>query len=146
VAGQRQPDEHGHRQQHQRILEQQPGDDRDGERLLDPPNVEIAKGLQIGGTAIYTDRQFGGYSDNRAATQTAAGVVTIVPATKTLYRTIDDYWRFDLRASYEVARFLQLSVNAQNITDKTYFSQAYSAHYASIAPGRTVLGTVTLRY
>ena len=108
-------------------------------------NVEIVHGLQIGGTAIYTDRQFGGYSDNRSATQTAAGVVTVNPATKVVYRTIDDYWRFDLRASYDVARYLQLSVNAQNVTNKTYFSQAYSAHYASIAPGRTVFGTVTLR-
>ena len=109
-------------------------------------NVEILKGLQIGGTAIYTDRQFGGYSDNRSATQTAAGVVTVNPATKVLFRTIDDYWRFDLRASYEVARNLQVSVNAQNIANKTYFTQAYTAHYASIAPGRTVFGTVTLRY
>lgn len=109
-------------------------------------NVEILKGLQIGGTAIYTDRQFGGYSDNRSATQNAAGVVTVNPATKVLFRTIDDYWRFDLRASYDLGRNLQLSVNAQNIANKTYFTQAYTAHYASIAPGRTVFGTVTLRY
>ncbi|SEN04736.1 catecholate siderophore receptor [Sphingomonas gellani] len=109
-------------------------------------NVEVLHGLQIGGTAIYTGRQFGGYADNRSATQTSAGVVTVTPATKTLYRTIDDYWRFDLRASYDVASYLQLSVNAQNVTNKTYFTQAYSSHYASIAPGRTVFGTVTLRY
>ena len=109
-------------------------------------NVEILKGLQIGGTAIYTDRQFGGYSDNRSAVQNAAGVLTVNPATKVLFRTIDDYWRFDLRASYDLGRDLQLSINAQNIANKTYFTQAYTAHYASIAPGRTVFGTVTLRY
>ncbi|HVF93244.1 MAG TPA: TonB-dependent receptor, partial [Sphingomonas sp.] len=109
-------------------------------------NVELVKGLQIGGTAIYMDEQFGGYADNRAATQDAAGVVTVTPATRVLYRAIPGYWRFDARASYQLTPRVQLSVNAQNLTDKTYYSQAFSSHYATMAPGRTVFGTVGVTF
>lgn len=109
-------------------------------------NVEIAKGLQIGGSAIYMGRQYGGYADNRTATQTTAGVVTITPATTILSRGIPDYWRFDARASYAITPNLELSVNAQNLTDKVYFAQTYTSHYASIAPGRTVFGTITAKF
>ena len=109
-------------------------------------NVTIAKRFQIGGSVIYNDRQYGGYADNRSATQNAAGVVTVNPATVVLYREIPSYWRFDARASVDVAPHVTLSVNAQNITDKAYFSQAYASHYAAIAPGRTVFGTVKVGF
>ena len=109
-------------------------------------NVTFAKRFQIGGSVIYNDRQYGGYADNRTATQNAAGVVTVNPATVVLYREVPDYWRFDARASYDVAPHVTLSVNAQNLTDKAYFSQAYASHYATIAPGRTVFGTVKLGF
>lgn len=109
-------------------------------------NVDLFPGVQIGGSALYQGRQYGGYADNRAATQTAAGVITVGPATKILYRTAPDYWRFDARASYRVTPHLELSVNAQNLTNKAYFSQVYTSHYASIAPGRTVFGTMGVRF
>ena len=109
-------------------------------------NVTVFKRFQLGGTAIYNDRQYGGYADNRSAVQNAAGVVTINPATKTIYRSVPSYWRFDARASVDLTRNLTLSVNAQNITDKVYFNQAYASHYASIAPGRTVFGTVGVKF
>jgi catecholate siderophore receptor len=109
-------------------------------------NVSVTKRLQIGGTALYMDEQIGGYADNRTATQTAAGVVTVNAATKTLTRSIPDYWRFDARASYKLTDNIDLSVNAQNVTNKTYFSQTYTSHFASIAAGRTVFGTVNLRF
>jgi len=109
-------------------------------------NVEIVRGLQIGGSAIYSARQFGGYADNRAAVQNAAGVVTVVPATKTLVRTIPDYWRFDARASYRLTPNIEVAVNAQNLTDKVFFTQAFTAHYAAIGLGRTVFGTLNIRY
>jgi catecholate siderophore receptor len=108
--------------------------------------VEPVKGFSIGGGAFYTSRVFGGYADNRAATQTTAGVVTVSPATKVLYRTVPAYWRFDARASYRFSRQIELSVNVQNLTDKTYFNQAYTSHYAAIAPGRSAFGTLTVRY
>ncbi|MEG3125535.1 TonB-dependent receptor [Sphingomonas sp. GB1N7] len=109
-------------------------------------NVDVTPRLQVGGTAIYMDKQFGGYSDNRSATQNAAGVVTINAATKLLSREIPSYWRFDARASYRVTDNVSLSVNAQNLTNKVYFSQAYANHYATIAPARTVFGTVNVKF
>ncbi len=109
-------------------------------------NVNVTKRLQIGGTALYMDEQIGGYADNRTATQTAAGVVTVNAATKVLTRSIPDYWRFDARASYKLTDNIDLSVNAQNLTNKTYFSQTFTSHYAAIAAGRTIFGTVNLRF
>ena len=109
-------------------------------------NVQATKRLQIGGGAFYTGRQFGGYADNSSATQDASGVVTIHSATKVLERTIPGYWRFDARLSYDLTKHISLSVNAQNLTDATYFSQAYASHYATIAPGRTVFGTIGVRF
>jgi len=102
--------------------------------------------FSIGGGAFYTGRVFGGYADNRIATQNAGGVVTIVPATTILARSVPSYWRFDARASVKLNEHVELSVNAQNLTDKRYFNQAYSSHYASIAPGRTVFGTLSFSY
>jgi catecholate siderophore receptor len=91
-------------------------------------------------------RQYGGYADNRSATQTIAGVVTVTPATTVLSRGIPDYWRFGARAGFKVSDQVEISVNAQNLTNKVYFSQAYASHYATIAPGRTVFGTLGLRF
>ena len=102
--------------------------------------------LTIGGGAFYTSRVFGGYSDNRTATQDINGVVTITPATATVLRTIPGYWRFDMRAGYKLNDNIELSVNVNNVTDQTYFSQAYSNHYATIAPGRSAFGTVSLKF
>ena len=41
---------------------------------------------------------------------------------------------------------MNLSVNVQNLTDKTYFTQAYASHYATIAPGRTAFATLSVHY
>ncbi len=109
-------------------------------------NVEPVKGFTLGGGAFYTSRVFGGYSDNRTATQNAAGVVTVNPATKLLIRSISSYWRFDARAGYKFNDRLDLSVNVNNLTNKVYFNQAYTAHYASIAPSRSALATLNFKY
>jgi len=103
-------------------------------------------GLSLGGGAFYSGRQFGGYADNRTATQNAAGVVTVNPATKTLSRTIPGYWRFDARIAYKLNEHVDLSVNVNNITNETYFTQVYSSHYASIAPGRSAFGTIGIKF
>ncbi|MEO5494603.1 MAG: TonB-dependent receptor [Sphingomonas sp.] len=109
-------------------------------------NYQVTKQFSIGGSAIYTDRQYGGYADNRTATQTAAGVVTVAPATKFLSRGIAGYWRFDAQARFALTKNIAVSVNAQNLTNKVYFSQAFINHYATIAPGRTVFGTVEFKF
>lgn len=101
--------------------------------------------FEIGAGAFYTSRVNGGYSDNRYVSGTGADA-QVVPATITLVRSVPAYWRFDARAAVELTRNLSLSVNAQNLADKRYFTQAYSSHYAMIAPGRTVFGTITARY
>ncbi|TGX55091.1 TonB-dependent receptor [Sphingomonas gei] len=102
--------------------------------------------LSVGGGAFYTSRVFGGYQDNRSATQTAAGVVTVNPATKVILRTIPEYWRFDARLGYKISDQVDLSVNVNNLTDKTYFTQAYTSHYAAIAPGRSAFATIGLKF
>lgn len=109
-------------------------------------NVTPTKGLSIGGGAFYMSRVFGGYADNRTATQNAAGVVTVNPATKVLVRTVPEYWRFDARIGYTINEHFDVSVNVQNLTDKVYFPQAYTAHYASIAPGRSAFATLGVKF
>ncbi|TZG27142.1 TonB-dependent receptor [Sphingomonas montanisoli] len=109
-------------------------------------DYKVTSALSIGGGAFYVSRVFGGYSDNRTATQTTAGVVTVNPATKVVSRTIPSYWRFDARAGWKINDHLDLAINANNLTNKTYFNQAYTAHYASIAPGRSVFGTLNFKY
>lgn len=109
-------------------------------------NYTFLRRFQIGGSAIYNDRQYGGYADNRSYTQTATTGPTLNAATKVIFRSVPSYWRFDARASVDLTPNVTLSVNAQNLTDKVYFSQAYASHYATIAPGRTVFGTVGLKF
>lgn len=109
-------------------------------------NVTPVEGLSIGGGAFYMSRVFGGYSDNRRASQDAAGTVTVTPATRVRVLTVPDYWRFDARLGYTINEHLDLSVNVQNLTDKVYFPQAFTAHYASIAPGRTAFATLGVKF
>ena len=101
--------------------------------------------FNIGGGAFYTSRVFGGYADNRYVSGTGATAV-VVPATVVLARSVPSYWRFDARAGVKISDRLELAVNIQNLTDKRYFSQAYSSHYATIAPGRSGFATLTARY
>ena len=108
--------------------------------------VQPVKHLSLSGGAFYSSRVFGGYADNRSASQTSAGVVTVNPATKVLYRMAPGYWRFDARIAYEIDKHWQVSANVQNLTDETYFNQVYTSHYASVAPGRSAFATVTFKY
>jgi catecholate siderophore receptor len=109
-------------------------------------NYQATKRFSFGGGAYYMDKQVGGYADNRSATQTTAGVITVNPATTVLTRGIPSYWRFDAQARYALTNTVAVSVNAQNLTNKIYFTEAYASHYAAIAPGRTVFGTLSLKF
>lgn len=109
-------------------------------------NLDVTSRFSVGGGAFYSSRVFGGYGDNRSASQDSAGVITINPATRTIARSVPSYWRFDARLAYKVNEHVDLSVNVQNLTDKTYFNQAYTSHYASIAAGRSAFATLGLRY
>ncbi|GAA0327963.1 TonB-dependent siderophore receptor [Sphingomonas oligophenolica] len=109
-------------------------------------NYQLTKRFSFGGSAIFMDRQIGGYADNRKASQTSAGVITVTPATTVLTRGVPSYWRFDAQAKYQITDNVSLGINAQNLTNKIYYSQAYASHYATIAPGRTVFGTLGVKF
>lgn len=109
-------------------------------------NYQATKRFSFGGGAYYMDRQIGGYGDNRQATQTTAGVVTVTPATSVLTRGVPSYWRFDAQARYDLTSNISIGVNAQNLTNQIYYSQAYASHYATVAPGRTVFGTLGVKF
>ena len=109
-------------------------------------NYKIIPRLEIGGGAIYSSRVYGGYADNRYAVQNAAGVVTVVPATAIIARSVPSYWRFDARAAFKVNDQIDIAANLQNLTDKRYFSAAYTSHYALLAPGRTGFVTLNVKY
>ena len=101
--------------------------------------------FEIGGGAFYTSRVFGGYADDRYVAGTGAAA-TVVPASVVIARSVPAYWRFDARAGVDLTDRVKLSVNVQNLTDERYFSQAYSSHYAIMAPGRTVFGTLQANF
>ena len=84
----------------------------------------VTPALTIGGGAFYMDKVYG----NTANTKW-------VPA----------YTRFDAMAAYSVNRRLSLQLNVQNLTDKYYFDKAYASHYASVAPGRSVVLSANFR-
>jgi catecholate siderophore receptor len=56
------------------------------------------------------------------------------------------YWRFDAMAAYRIDKHTTLQLNVQNVFDKVYFNQAYASHYASLAPDRTAILTLGIRY
>ncbi|HZV09644.1 MAG TPA: TonB-dependent receptor, partial [Novosphingobium sp.] len=97
--------------------------------------------LTLGGGAIYMSKVYGGFSDSRQAN--ADGTVTIL---KTRATYVPAYWRFDANASYKLNDFLTLKLSALNLTNKLYYDQAYATHYAHQAAGRTVIGTVSVKY
>jgi len=109
-------------------------------------NYQATRRFSFGGGAYYMDRQIGGYGDNRRATQTSAGVVTVSPATTVLTRGVPGYWRFDAQARFDLTSNISIGINAQNLTNRIYYSQAYASHYATIAPGRTVFGTLGVKF
>jgi catecholate siderophore receptor len=62
-------------------------------------------------------------------------------------RWIDDYWRFDAMASYQLTEAVGLRLNIQNLTDQTYYDNIYqSGGYAGIAPGRVAWLTTDVKF
>lgn len=88
---------------------------------------EVLPQLTIGGGATYMDKVMGSTNP-------------------TLPKFVPDYWRFDATASYVINERLTAQLNIQNITDETYFTQAYPTHYATIAPGRSAVLTLNAKF
>jgi catecholate siderophore receptor len=82
--------------------------------------------LTVGGGATYVDKIMGSTNP-------------------TLPKFIPSYTRLDVTASYRINDRLDLQLNVQNVTDEVYFSQAYTNHYATIAPGRSVVLTLNTK-
>lgn len=78
----------------------------------------ITPKLTIGGGAFYVDEVFGNVANS-----------TYVPS----------YTRYDAMASYKLSKNVDLQLNVQNLTDKTYYDKAFSTHFANQAAGRTAL-------
>lgn len=83
--------------------------------------------LTIGGGATYMDKVYGNANP-------------LAP------KWVPSYTKFDAMASYIINDHLTAQLNVQNLTDEVYFSQAYTNHYATIAPGRSVVLTLNARF
>ena len=101
---------------------------------------KLTRHFSLGGGAFYNSRVYGGYGDDRSV-QNGQLVIT-----RSIARAVPGYVRFDGFAEYKLGKHWELRINAQNLTNKRYFSQAYSSHYATEAAGRTVFATIGLRY
>jgi catecholate siderophore receptor len=81
-------------------------------------SYDVTPKLTIGGGAFYVDQVYG-------------------DAANKVY--VPSYTRYDAMASYKLTKNVDLQLNVQNLTDKTYYDKAYGAHFANQAAGRTVL-------
>ncbi len=88
-------------------------------------NYDVTPKFTIGGGAFYMSEVYGDAANLRA---------------------VPSYWRFDAMAQYRINKRFDVQLNVQNLFNRTYFDQAYPAHYASIAPGRSAFATLTARY
>ena len=86
---------------------------------------EVMPKLTIGGGAFYVDEVYGDTANT-----------VYVPA----------YTRYDAMASYKLTKNIDLQLNVQNLTDKTYYDKAYASHFASQAAGRTALLTTSFHF
>lgn len=102
-----------------------PGSDKGNQMPNTPKNsfslwttYEVMPKLTIGGGAFYVDKVYGDTANT-----------VYVPA----------YTRYDAMASYKLSKNVDLQLNVQNLTDKTYYDKAFSTHFANQAAGRTAL-------
>lgn len=86
---------------------------------------DVTPDFNIGGGATYVGKRF-------------------VNAANTLH--FDDYVRFDASATYRATENVDVRVNIQNLTDKTYYDASHVGIFANVAPGRSALLSVAMRY
>ncbi|WP_050463792.1 TonB-dependent receptor [Herbaspirillum autotrophicum] len=86
---------------------------------------EIMPKLTLGAGVYYVSRVFGNTAN-------------------TLY--VPSYVRYDAMATYAVNKNVTLQLNVQNLTDKIYYDQAFTTHYAHMAPGRSAVLSANLRF
>lgn len=86
---------------------------------------QVLPKLTVGGGAFYVDQVWGD-----------AGNTVYVPS----------YTRYDAMAAYKLSKNIDLQLNVQNLTNKTYYDKAYAAHFATQAAGRTALLTTAFHF
>lgn len=86
---------------------------------------DITSKLTVGGGAFYVDEVYGDTAN-------------------TVY--VPSYTRYDAMASYKLTKNVDLQLNVQNLTDKTYYDKAYAAHFANQAAGRTALMSANFHF
>ena len=85
---------------------------------------DITPQWQIGGGAFYNSEVYGDTNN-----------LALVPG----------WWRFDLMAAYKINPKATLQFNLYNVTDKLYYTSAYS-NWAVPAPGRLAAVTLRVKY
>ncbi|TCM14955.1 catecholate siderophore receptor [Novosphingobium sp. PhB165] len=105
-------------------------------------NYNVTSKFTLGGGAIYMSKIYGGIQ-NVGSPTLANGQITMP---RTLARMVPSYWRFDASASYKINDIAQLQLNVQNVFNELYYDKAYTAHFASQAPGRTAILTLNVKY
>ncbi|MBB4660089.1 TonB-dependent receptor [Parvularcula dongshanensis] len=109
------------------------GEDTEGNRLPNTPEHSASlwtvlaptTNLSFGGGAQYQSERFGN-TDNT--------------------RSVDGYWRLDAYGSYRFTDNVVLQLNVQNLTDERYYDRVYAAHMATIAPSRSISGTLRVAF
>lgn len=86
---------------------------------------DVMPKLTIGAGATFVDSRFGN-EDNSVE--------------------VPSYWRYDAMATYRLTKNVDLQLNVQNLTDKRYFDQVFSTHYAHVAAGRTALMSANFHF
>ncbi len=88
--------------------------------------------LSLGGGVYYVGKSFGGNQGG------AGGGANRIYA--------PEYTRVDLFASYDLSDRAALQLNVQNAGDEAYIMRTNGVHHADVAPGRSAILTLNLRY
>lgn len=85
----------------------------------------VARRITVGVGAFAIDKQYGNVQNTKY---------------------IPGYTRFDAMAAWQVNDTLNLQLNMQNLTNKTYYDKIFTTHYATVAPGRSALITANMHF
>ena len=107
--------------------------DQEGNQLPNTPEhsltlwttYDILPRLTLGGGANYLSERFG----NTANT-----------------KSVDSYWRYDAMAAYEVTDTIDFQLNVNNLSDERYYERVYATHMATVAPGRSIVGSLKFKF
>ena len=86
---------------------------------------DILPKLSVGGGATYMSERFGDTANTKS---------------------VDSYWKYDAMVSYAITQNIDFQLNANNLTDERYYDRVYTTHMATIAPGRSIIGSLKFKY